>query len=368
MGISNLLRGFGVKDSGETNGLLKKIGFDEAFDNILNSLTSRYSDILKGALLKMLDVAVSLSDEESKKLQCEAIKETFNLSNKQLNDYLLIVKIKKMYQSLQEDLEAILDMIKEDERLCKDSADVIEEIIARKNMISTIIEKHFGKVEEQTNKYSFSSSSVDDKQDYPAELSSNCNFLIYLSNVDELRENTISSKSGKGQEAMSSVCKELKSLNQSNYNELIKKSMIHHIIEKGQGFVGCELTTDRLNFVRFGIRCTKVGYVKIPVFQSNLDVLMKKYNNNNLRYILMVIDFGDFKNEGIGEYDLYARFISNARKREREMEDIIKIFKEPFTPETLEIACSIIERGANVTRHLNESPTVSFEEGSKLGR
>ena len=165
---------------------------------------------------------------------------------------------------------------------------------------------------------------------------------------------------------MSSVCKELRALNQSNYNELVKKSMIHHIVEKGQSFVGCELTSDKLNFVRIGIRCTKVGYVKIPVFQSNLDVLMKKYNNNNLRYILMVVDFGDFKNEGISEYVLYSRFISNARKREREMEDIIKIFKEPFTPETLEIACSIIERGADITRHLNENPTVSLEEGSSL--
>ena len=364
MSIGDLLRGFGVKDSGETNGLLKEIGFDEAFDNILNSLTSRYSDILKGALLKMLDVAVSLSDEESKKLQCEAIKETFNLSNKQLNDYLLIVKIKKMYQSLQEDLEAILDMIKDDERLCEDSADVIEEIIARKNMISTLIEKHFGKVEEQTNKYSFSHSSSDVEQSYPAELSSNCNFLLYLSNADELRENTISSKSGKGQEAMSSVCKELKLLNKSNYEDLVANKKIHNINKEEKS--GCKLTNYNSNFLRIGGGSTKVGYIKVLILQSNIDVLRNKYKNINLRYLIMIIEFGDYMNEGISEYVLYSRFISNARKREREMEDIIKIFKEPFTPETLEIACSIIERGVDITRHLNECPTVSLEEGSSL--
>lgn len=368
MSIRDLLRGFGVKDNGETNGLLNKIGFDESFDKILNSLTSRYSDILKGALLKMLDVAVSLNDDESKRLQCEAIKETFNLSNKQLNDYLLIVKIKKMYQSLQEDLEAILDMIKEDERLCEDSADVIEEIIARKNMISTLIEKHFGKVEDQTNKYSFSHNPSNAEQSYPAELSSNCNFLIYLSNADECRENTISSKTGRGQESISRVSKELKMLSKSNYDELVKKGMIHHIIEKGQGFVGCELTSDKLNFFRFGSRSTKVGYVKMPILQDNLDILRNRYKSFNLKYIMIVIEFGDFLNEGISEYVLYSRFISNARKREREMEDIIKIFKEPFTPETLEIACSMIERGVDITRHLNESPMDFLEEGSKLGR
>lgn len=366
MSIGDLLRGFGVKDNGETNGLLKEIGFDEAFDNILNSLTSRYSDILKGALLKMLDVAVSLNDDESKRLQCEAIKETFNLTDKQLNDYLLIVKIKKMYQSLQEDLEVILDMIKEDERLCEDSADVIKEIIARKNMISTLIEKYFGKVEKQTNKYSFSRSSVDDKQDYPAELSSNCNFLLYLSNVDELRENTISSKLGKGQEAMSNICKELRTLCQSNYELLRQSGKIHQINEKGKCMTGRVLTSDNVAFERIGKITVKVGYVRVPVYKDNVELLRTKYNNDNLRYLVIVISFGDFKNESINEKTLYERFHISADKNMKEMEDIIKIFKEPFTPETLEIACSIIERGVDITRHLNENPTVSLEEGSSL--
>lgn len=364
MGLSDLLNGFGRNE--KTSDVLKHVGFDESFDNILSSLTSRYGNTLKGALLKMLEVTVSLKDDESKKLQCEAIKETFNLTDEELNDYLLIVKIKKMYQTLEEDLEMILEMISDDESLYNDLSEEINEIVARKNMISALIDKYFGKIEEKPNKYSFSHNPSNVEPTYPVELSTNCNFLLYLSNVDELRENTVSSKSGKGQGAISSVYKELSLLGQRSYDDLLRNSLVHHILV--QRYVGCKLTNDDLNFVRIGNGSTKIGYVKIPVLQENLDVLKKRYNNKNLDFLIMVVEFGDFKNEGISEEKMYLRFISDGYKMSSEMEDIIKIFKEPFTEENLEKACSMIESGADITRHLKESPMTPIKEGSSFRR
>ena len=366
MSIGDLLNGFGRNE--KASDVLKHVGFDESFDNILSSLTSRYGNTLKGALLKMLEVTVSLKDDESKKLQCEAIKETFNLTDEELNDYLLIVKIKKMYQTLEEDLEMILEMISDDESLYNDLSEEINEIVARKNMISALIDKHFGKIEEKPNKYSFSHNPSNVEPTYPVELSTNCNFLLFLSNVDELRENTVSSKSGKGQESMMSICKELKSLEQINYELLRQGGKIHQINEVAKPMTGRLLTSYNVAFERIGKITSKIGYIRIPILKENVEVLRRKYNNNNLRYLIIVISFGDFKNDSINEKVLYERFNLTADKSMIDMEDIIKIFNKPFIPETLEKACSMIESGADITRHLKESPMTPIKEGSSFRR
>jgi len=89
---------------------LKKDEFS-SLEKIYNSLMVNYKDTLKGSLRKMFEVLFFLKDDDGKRLQCEAIMETFNLSEKQLNDYLLIIRIEKMYSSLCSDLEGIIEMI-----------------------------------------------------------------------------------------------------------------------------------------------------------------------------------------------------------------------------------------------------------------
>ena len=179
-----------------------------------------------------------------------------------------------MYQNLILYLELILEEINDDNR---DLTEEFGEIATIRETLKSLIEKHFRKIEEKPNKYSFSHNPSNVEPTYPVELSTNCNFLLYLSNVDELRENTVSSKSGKGQGAISCVYKELSLLGQRSYDDLLRNSLVHHILVKRN--VGCKLTNDDLDFVRIGNGSTKIGYVKIPVLQENLDVLKKRYNN-----------------------------------------------------------------------------------------
>lgn len=275
MSIGDLLKGFGSTRKEARQELIGEPNVGELFDKIFDILNSKYNGILKGPLLKQLELVAKSNDEESKRILRVAIKKDFKLTDEELDHYLFIVEFKDMYQNLLLYLELILEEINDDNR---DLTEEFGEIATIKETLKSLIEKHFRKIEEKPNKYSFSHNPSNVEPTYPVELSTNCNFLLFLSNVDELRENTVSSKSGRWQDAMSNVCGELKTLSKSNYDELVRKSMIHHIIEKWQRFVGCELTNEKLNFVRIGVRFTKVGYVKIPILQDNLDVLRKRYN------------------------------------------------------------------------------------------
>lgn len=360
MSIGDLLRGFGSTREEKRQELIGEPNVGELFDKIFDILNSKYNAILKDSLLKQLELVAKSNDEESKRILRDAIKNDFKLTDEELDYYLFFVEFKEMYQSLQLYLELILEEINDANR---DLTEEFGEIATIKETLKSLIEKHFGKVEEQTNKYSFSRSSVDDKKDYPVELSSNPNFLLYLSNADECRENTISSKSGREDEAIKRICKELALLKEYKYEDLIDGGKIHNI-NKGQ-FVEYLLTRYKLHFLRIGGGTSKIAHIKVKTLQSNLERLKKKYGNFNLGYILLVVEFADFLNEGFSEIKLYLRFLSNARKMESEIERIVEVFNKPFTPETFEIACSMIERGANITRLLNEDPYSSLEANGR---
>ena len=363
MSIGDLLKGFGSTRKEARQELIGEPNVGELFDKIFDILNSKYNGILKDSLLKQLELVAKSNDEESKRILRVAIKKDFKLTDEELDHYLFIVEFKDMYQNLLLYLELILAEINDANR---DLTEEFGEIATIKETLKSLIEKHFGKIEEKPNEYSFSHNPSNVEPTYPVELSTNCNFLLYLSNVDELRENTVSSKSGKGQESMSRICKELKLLNQSNYEDLVANKKIHNINEEEKS--GCKLTNYNSNFLRIGGGTTKIAHIKVKVLQSNIDVLRSKYKNINLRYLIMIVEFGDYMNEGINEYVLYSRFISNACKKISEMEEIIKIFNEPFTEETLEKACSMIESGADITRHLKENPMTPIKEGSSFRR
>lgn len=374
MGINKFLKYFG--DGGNATGqevadveneIIKNIGFDESFEKIYLNLISRYSETLKGTLRKMLEVAITLKDDESKRLQYEAIKETFNLNDKELTDYLLIVRIEKMYMDMNQELDIILEMISEDKDLYSELEDEIKGIIERKKVILSLVDK-FSSKDKQSGKYSFIADSSNDAKSYPVELSTNSNFIIYLSNVEKERLNTVSSKSGKGSAVMGSICKEITILNKSNYELLRQNGKIHQINVSGKRYTGRVLTSDNIAYERIGGVCTKVAYARIPILQSNLELLKGKYKNTQLRYIMVVICFGDFKSEGINEEKLYERFNLTATDNMNELEKIIKIFKEPFTSETFEEACSIIERGVDIIKLLSDSPMKSLNESDSFSK
>ena len=58
----------------------------------------------------------------------------------------------------------------------------------------------------------------------------------------------------------------------------------------------------------------------------------------------------------------------NADRNMNEIESIIKIFNEPFTPETFAMACSMIEYGVDVVDSLRNNPLDSIERNGDLVR
>ena len=266
---------------------------------------------------------------------------------------------------MNQELDIILEMISEDRDLYSELEDEIKGIIERKKVIMGLVDK-FSSKDKQSGKYSFIADSSNDVKSYPVELSTDSNFIIYLSNVEKERLNTVSSKSGKGSSVMGSRCKEITILNKSNYELLRQNGKIHQINVSGKRYTGRVLTSDNIAYERIGGVCTKVAYARIPILQSNLELLKGKYKNTQLRYIMVVICFGDFKSGGINEEKLYERFNLTATDNMNELEKIIKIFKEPFIPETFEEACSIIERGVDITKLLSDSPMKSLNESDSF--
>lgn len=296
MSISDLLRGFGSTREEERQELIGEPNVGELFDKIFDILNSKYNGILKGSLLKQLELVAKSNDEESKRILRVAIKNDFKLTDEELDHYLFFVEFKDMYQSLLLYLELILEEINDANR---DLTEEFGEIATIKETLKSLIEKHFDKVDEQTNKYSYFTGNSIEQQSYPVELSSDRNFLLYLSNVDECRENTISSKSGREAEAIKRICKELALLKEYKFEDLIGGGKIHNINE-GQ-FVEYLLTRYKLHFLRIGGGTIKIAHIKVKTLQSNLDMLKKKYGNFNLGYILLVVEFADFLNEGFSE-------------------------------------------------------------------
>lgn len=174
------------------------------------------------------------------------------------------------------------------------------------------------------------------------------------------------SKSGNGILAMSGIAKEMSLLSKADYLSLRQSGKIHQIQEINKGHSGSVITSSNAAFERFGGGSTKIGYIRIPIIKENMELLRKKYNNENLGYLILAIGFGDFKNEGLDEKKLYEQFKGASDRYMDEIESIIKVFNEPFTPETFTLACSMIEHGVDVVDLLKNRPLESIERNGNL--
>ena len=144
----------------------------------------------------------------------------------------------------------------------------------------------------------------------------------------------------------------------SSYELLRRNQKIHQI--NGSDRSQLVITKYNLAYERIGSGSTKISYVRVPVCSENSQFLSNKYNNKNWKYIMLIVGFGNFKNEGISEEKLYDRFRSKVFKDIKEIEKIIEIFNRPFNEETSEIACNIIEQGLMNIQSLTDDPNESL--------
>ena len=191
--------------------------------------------------------------------------------------------------------------------------------------------------------------------EYP-ELINVSNFILYTSNVEERRKAMVGDESTHGKTVMKGICNKIAALYQVNYQALLGD---FHRINKNRN----DYYFTRYNIVyrRYGDNINKIGFVVVPVSNHNLARLKKVYNNDKVGFLILIIDFGNFKIERISEDELYENFKRDSQRLTSEIESIIEVFKVPFTPESFEVAKSMIERGADITRSLNDNPYESLD-------
>ena len=335
--------------------LLKNLALNAEDESKYSKLMDKYNALLKGNMKQMIKFALEEKDKESRKIQLDVIKESFGLDANKLSNYIFIIIIEKLYEDINTYLELCLEEGLSNEN---ELGDLIEELLHMKVKFSKWLDKAFCDIEERRKQYNYCISDNFESNNsnlYP-EVSSNCNFIIYLSSIEEERKNTMNTKSGKAIISMSNICKEIIKLEKYDYDLLKNNCQIHVVQDYGRGGVSYIVSSEEIKYTRIGGGTTKVGFIIVPLSQENGNLLRRKYNNDSFKYLILVINFGDFKNEGIDERRLYQNFRIRTDKYEYEIEEVIRLFKEPFTPDSFEKACYMIENGISITNSLSTEP------------
>lgn len=340
---------------GEVNSFMLP-SLDESLLKIYEKMMSEVDKALTDSLRQQIQIVVEQDDETVKRELIEGIKVQFGLEDKQIDAYVKAFKIEKIYKVILNELEELVLLVSDGEIL-EMFGDYIEQI----RVLIENLRKMLTKFNEEDlklfehGKYSFSSANQESVVDKYPELASAYNFILYTSNAEQRRKATVESKSGIGFDSMRGIGKDISMLNQVSYQTL--KNETHRIQYQHIDYYFTKYTA---LYRRYGGGTNKVGFITVSISPENLSRLRKIYQNEKLEFLIMIISFGNFKNEGISEDDLYINFKNDANSFVSEIEEIIKIFNEPFTPESLAKACSIIEQGVDITRSLKDNPTASL--------
>jgi len=321
---------------------------DKKFERLYFRLIEKYNINLTLELKNAIKIILAEQDENNKKMLIEQIKEVFKLSDKQLEEYMQVVKMEILYITIVDDLNAIIELVSENSSLFGEMNEEILEIESLKNEFMDVLVQ-IDRVSKENKE-----SEIEENANIHPELSSVSNFIILSEDVENDRISTLQSKSGKENMALLKILKEITILMNSNFESLRKSGKIHQINEPTKG--GIIITEHNVAYERIGGSTSKVDYIRVPICKENKERLSKKYQNNNWRYLILIIGFGDFKNEGISEYKLYDNLRRKLLINIEEIERIIEIFSKPFTEESFKIATDMIEQGFSSIKSLSINP------------
>ncbi len=179
--------------------------------------------------------------------------------------------------------------------------------------------------------------------------SGNTNLIIYTSYIDESKERTLYSRSGKEEQAQKSVANIIEQLVKVDYHELRKKGCIHQNVQTDNNKKPCYV--GGAAFERIGSITTKVNYIRIPITMANRENL-KRTLNTDFDTLYLVTNYGDFQNEGIDENQYYIDSYSGLKKHLNEILIIMDIFGNDFTVDNFPIAINLINNGLRTTNEL----------------
>ena len=331
---------------------------DEKLTALYQSLIKSYGRRLDERLKETLDDYIDDKSLESRAIKKSAIlQQRVDLSDEQFDCLVEVILFEREYNRLSLELNDLLMQLSEDDSNFKILEDEIDFFNQQQEDLKGQISEFFGEYEKIPLRHSYNGSVEESftSLEYP-ELINASNFILYTSNVEERRKAMVGDESTHGKNVMKGICNKIAALYQVNYQALIGD---FHRINKNRN----DYYFTRYNIVyrRYGDNINKIGFVVVPVSNHNLARLKKVYNNDKVGFLILIIDFGNFKIERISEDELYENFKRDSQRLTSEIESTIEVFKVPFTPESFEVAKSMIERGVDITRSLNDNPYESLD-------
>ena len=294
---------------------------DENFLEEIKSLIYRYkNEIPNGLEFYYKDVLAGNNDE--------AMANMFSMSIEDLRKYAIVCKIIADYNDVCDGLAIIDDEnVNQDER--QEYRETVDELTdAVRTQLKVIRD-----LENDENKSDVIDTSV--------------NLLIYAKHIDDSTNRTRNARSGRVDEAQKKVANLIRLLRDSNYQSLRKKGLMHQL----KTIANEECYIENNAFERIGGGTTKVNFIRVPVSEKNRETI-KQYTRSDFDTLFLIISYGDFKNEQISEKKFYNMVCIDMEKNKGAIVEIINLFKNDFTDQTLSIAMEIINNGFVITEEL----------------
>jgi len=294
---------------------------DESFLEEIKSIIYKYkSEIPNGLEFYYKDVLAGINDE--------AMANMFNMSIEDLRKYAIVCKIIADYNDVCEGL-AIID----DENVDQDEKQEYQETV---DELTDAVRMQVGVIRDLEN-WEKESDVID----------ASVNLIIYAKHIDDSRNRTRNARSGRENEAQKKVANLIRLLRDSDYQSLRKKGLMHQL----KTIANDECYIDNNAFERIGGGTTKVNFIRVPISEKNRETI-KQYTRSDFNTLFLIISYGDFKNEQISEKKFYNMVCSDMEKNKDTIVEIINLFKNDFTDQTLSIAMEIINNGFVITEEL----------------
>ena len=294
---------------------------DESFLEEIKSIIYKYkSEIPNGLEFYYKDVLAGINDE--------AMANMFNMSIEDLRKYAMVCKIIVDYNDVCEGL-AIID----DENVDQDERQEYQETV---DELTDAVRMQVGVIRDLEN-WEKESDVID----------ASVNLIIYAKHIDDSKNRTRNARSGRENEAQKKVANLIRLLRDSDYQSLRKKGLMHQL----KTIANDECYIDNNAFERIGGGTTKVNFIRVPISEKNRETI-KQYTRSDFNTLFLIISYGDFKNEQISEKKFYNMVCSDMEKNKDTIVEIINLFKNDFTDQTLSIAMEIINNGFVITEEL----------------
>lgn len=256
--------------------------------------------------------------------------QTYSLSREELMKYARICRVEKIYEEISELM-----------KMLKTEVDELEK---------EDIDEYQGFVQELQGEGERYISDINDSlepEDEGIAFNDN-NLIIYPSSIEESRRRTINAHSGREEQTQKSVANLIEQLNKVDYQSLRKKGVIHQILESG---FNTQCYIDGNAYERLGRGSTKVSYIRVPINANNKEEVKREFNID-FDTLYLVVNYGDYKNEGYDEKRYYAEVFADFQKNLEELKNILSIFRNDFTSQTRPIAMNLINNGFRITEDL----------------